>query len=37
MHMHVTPYDGPIQKVLIRKVRFGAQSRREAGRMGVFA
>jgi len=31
MHMHATPYDGPFQKVLIRKSRFVAQCRRRAG------
>ena len=25
MHMHATPYDGPFQKVLIRKSRFVGQ------------
>jgi len=31
MHMHATPCDGTIQKVLIRLSFFGAQCRREAG------
>ena len=31
MHMHATPCDGTIQKVLIRKSIFVAQFRRGAG------
>jgi len=31
MHMHATPCDGTIQKVLIRKLAFVAQCRRGAG------
>jgi hypothetical protein len=31
MHMHAIPCDGTFQKVLIRKERFVAQCRREAG------
>ena len=31
MHMHATPCDGTLQKVLIRKLTFVGQCRREAG------
>jgi hypothetical protein len=31
MHMHATSCDGTFQKVLIRKLAFGVQSRQEAG------
>jgi hypothetical protein len=37
MHMHVTPYDGPIQKVLIRKEIFVAQCRWKAERRAAEA
>ena len=37
MHMHVTTGDGMRQNVLIRKVLFVAQWRREAGLTGIFA
>ena len=35
MHMHATPYDGPFQKVLIRKSSFVAQCCWEAGFLGL--
>ena len=37
MHMHATPCDGTIQKVLIRKLLFVAQCWREADLTGIFA
>jgi hypothetical protein len=37
MHMHVTTGAGMHQKALIRKPRFVAQCRREAGRTEIFA
>ena len=37
MHMHATSCDGTFQKVLIPKVIFGAQCRREAGLPDIFA
>ena len=36
MHMHATPCDGTIQKVLIRKAAFVRQLRHEAGMRGHF-
>jgi len=36
MHMHVTTGDGMRQNVLIRKVLFVAQWRREAGLTDIF-
>ena len=37
MHMHATPCDGTLQKVLIRQFRFVGQCRREAGLREDFA
>ncbi len=37
MHMHATPCDGMLQKVLIRKVIFVDQCCWEAGLTGQFA
>ena len=37
MHMHATPCDGTIQKVLIRKLPFVRQCRRRAGLTDIFA
>jgi len=36
MHMHATPCDGTIQKVLIRKSYFMGQLRQDAGMRGDF-
>jgi hypothetical protein len=37
MHMHAIPCDGTFQKVLIRKLGFVVQYRREAGLREIFA